>query len=171
MKTEFTKTQEEVINNCSNTYLRLMYMIDFLFKNNNLTEKWCEILNETTKTNNKKAKIIYLYLEYLINTRGFINKVYKIEFPEWIIRTLEEDKEENEDAEIVVELHKLDLIEAISLKDIILGDKKDIELEQLDFSEKPKVDYNLKHLRKIKVKYDNFKLKKKVERKINYDKY
>ena len=160
MKKKFTKSQEEVINSCDNTYLKLIYMIDFLFKNNKATKKWCEVLNETSKTKNLKVKIVYLYLTYIINTQKHINNMI-LEFPDWIEKELIKDRDENYD--INLQLKDLNFVS--------IRTKKDIELEKgnFDISDKIKIDYNIKHLNKVKVKYDNFRLNKKIERKINYD--
>lgn len=165
---EFTKSQEELINNCSNVYLKLIYKIDFLFKNNNLKEKLCEVLNETNKTQNVEAKMIYLYIVYKVNTLGYANRL-DITFPSWLENILKsKDKKEQED--IMNEFDKLRIVEAIHLKNILIPNENDIQLnDAANLDIKPKIDYNLKHLRKIKVKYDNFRLNKKIERKINYD--
>ena len=158
MKRKFTKVQKEVINSCDNAYLKLIYMVDFLFKNNNEIEKLCQVLNETSKTKNRKVKILYLYLTYITNAEKHIINM-NIEFPKWVEKELIKDRYENEINDINLELKSLEFIN--------IRNKKDVTLEQRNFaiSDKTQVDYNLNHLKKEKVKKDNFRLNKRKERK------
>ena len=158
MKRKFTKVQKEVINSCDNAYLKLIYMVDFLFKNNNEIEKLCQVLNETSKTKNRKVKILYLYLTYITNAEKHIINM-NIEFPKWVEKELIKDRYENEINDINLELKSLEFIN--------IRNKKDVTLEQGNFaiSDKTQVDYNLNHLKKEKVKKDNFRLNKRKERK------
>ena len=62
MKFKLTKNQIGVVKNCSNDYLKMLYVTDFLFNKERTKEGLFRVLKETNKTNNIKVKKFYLYL-------------------------------------------------------------------------------------------------------------
>ena len=74
MNNKLTKTQMKVIEKCSNNYLKILYVTDFLFNKDLTRDGFYATLKETNKTNNINVKMFYLYLTCKFNLK------YKLPF-------------------------------------------------------------------------------------------